>query len=110
VVVSNHGGRQLDGAVAGLDALPPIMRAVKGKMSVLVDGGVRRGVDAIKAVALGAEGVMLGRATLFGAVAAGEAGARRAIEILRDELYRSMQLAGLRSISEIGPDLIAPRV
>jgi (S)-mandelate dehydrogenase len=110
VVVSNHGGRQLDGAIAGLDALPTIVRAVKGKMSVLVDGGVRRGVDAIKAVALGAEGVMLGRATLFGAVAAGEAGARRAIEILRDELYRSMQLAGLRSISEIGPDLIAPRV
>lgn len=108
VVVSNHGGRQLDGAVAGLDALPPIVRAVKGKMSVLVDGGVRRGVDAIKAVALGAEGVMLGRATLFGAVAAGEAGARRAIEILRDELYRSMQLAGVRSIAEIGPDLIAP--
>jgi len=108
VVVSNHGGRQLDGAIAGLDALPTIVRAVKGRMSVLVDGGVRRGVDAIKAVALGAEGVMLGRATLFGAVAAGEAGARRAIEILRDELYRSMQLAGVRSISEIGPDLLAP--
>jgi (S)-mandelate dehydrogenase len=108
VVVSNHGGRQLDGAVAGLDALPPVVRAVKGKMSVLVDGGVRRGVDAIKAVALGAEGVMLGRATLFGAVAAGEAGARRAIEILRDELVRSMQLSGVRSIPEIGPDLLAP--
>ena len=108
VVVSNHGGRQLDGAAAGLDALPPVVRAVKGKMSVLVDGGVRRGVDAIKAVALGAEGVMLGRATLFGAVAAGEAGARRAIEILRDELVRSMQLSGVRSIPEIGPDLLAP--
>jgi (S)-mandelate dehydrogenase len=108
VVVSNHGGRQLDGAVAGLDALPPVVRAVKGKMSVLVDGGVRRGVDAIKAVALGAEGVMLGRATLFGAVTAGEAGARRAIEILRDELVRSMQLSGVRSIPEIGPDLLAP--
>ena len=110
VVVSNHGGRQLDGAIGGLDALPPVVRAVKGRMSVLVDGGVRRGVDAITAVALGAEGVMLGRATLFGAVAAGEAGARRAIEILRDELFRSMQLAGVRSISEIGPDLIAPRL
>ena len=108
VVVSNHGGRQLDGAVAGLDALPPVVRAVGGRMSVLVDGGVRRGVDAIKAVAAGAEGVMLGRATLFGAVAAGEAGARRAIEILRDELVRSMQLSGVRSISEIGPDLLAP--
>jgi len=107
VVVSNHGGRQLDGAVAGLDALPPIARAVKGRMSVLVDGGVRRGVDAIKAVALGAEGVMLGRATLYGACAAGEAGATRAIEILRDELVRSMQLSGVRSISEIGPELLS---
>ena len=107
VVVSNHGGRQLDGAVAGLDALPPIVRAVKGKMSVLVDGGVRRGVDAIKAVALGAEAVMLGRATLFGACAAGEAGATRALEILRDELVRSMQLSGVRSIAGIGPDLLA---
>ncbi len=108
VVVSNHGGRQLDGAIAALDALPPIVRAVKGRMSVLVDGGVRRGVDAIKAVALGAEAVMLGRATLFGACAAGEAGATRALEILRDELVRSMQLSGVRSIAEIGPDLLAP--
>jgi isopentenyl diphosphate isomerase/L-lactate dehydrogenase-like FMN-dependent dehydrogenase len=108
VVVSNHGGRQLDGAVAGLDAMPPIVRAVKGKMSVLVDGGVRRGVDAIKAVALGAEAVMLGRATLYGACAAGEAGAARAIDILRDELVRSMQLSGVRAIGEIGPELLAP--
>jgi len=67
VVVSNHGGRQLDGAVAALDALPPVVRAVKGRISVLVDGGVRRGVDVVKALALGAEGVMLGRATLYGA-------------------------------------------
>ena len=107
LVVSNHGGRQLDGAIASLDALPPIARAVKGRMSVLVDGGVRRGVDAIKAIALGAEAVMLGRATLYGACAAGEAGATRAIEILRDELVRSMQLSGVRSIPEIGPDLLA---
>jgi len=107
VVVSNHGGRQLDGAVAGLDALPPIVDAVKGRMSVLVDGGVRRGVDAIKAVALGAEAVMLGRATLYGACAGGEAGAARALDILRDELVRAMQLSGVRSISEIGPDLLA---
>jgi (S)-mandelate dehydrogenase len=107
VVVSNHGGRQLDGAVATLDALPPIVRAVKGRMSVLVDGGVRRGVDAVKAIALGAESVMLGRATLYGASAAGEAGAARAIEILRDELVRAMQLSGVRSVREIGPDLLA---
>jgi len=70
----HHGGRQLDGAVAALDALPPIVRAVKGRINVLVDGGVRRGVDVVKALALGAEGVMLGRATLYGACAA----ARRA--------------------------------
>jgi (S)-mandelate dehydrogenase len=69
---------------------------------------VRRGVDPIKAVALGAEAVMLGRATLYGASAAGEAGATRAIEILRDELVRSMQLSGVRSISEISADLLAP--
>ena len=107
VVVSNHGGRQLDGAVAALDALPPIVRAVKGRISVLVDGGVRRGVDVVKAVALGAEAVMLGRATLYGACAAGEAGAARALEILRDELVRAMQLSGVRSVGEIGADLIA---
>src|SRR6266571_194995 len=108
VVVSNHGGRQLDGALASLDALPPIARAVKGRLSVLVDGGVRRGVDVLKAVALGAEGVMLGRATLYGVCAAGEAGAARALEILRDELVRAMQLSGVRSVREIGPELLAP--
>jgi (S)-mandelate dehydrogenase len=107
VVVSNHGGRQLDGAVAALDALPPVIRAVKGRMSVLVDGGVRRGVDIVKALALGAEGVMLGRATLYGACAAGEAGAARALHILGDELVRAMQLSGVRSVGEIGPDLLA---
>jgi (S)-mandelate dehydrogenase len=109
VVVSNHGGRQLDGAVAALDALPPIVRAVKGRMNVLVDGGVRRGVDVVKALALGAEGVMLGRATLYGACAAGEAGAARALAILRDELVRAMQLSGVRSVGEIGADLLAPQ-
>jgi len=107
VVVSNHGGRQLDGAVAALDALPPVVRAVKGRISVLVDGGVRRGVDVVKALALGAEGVMLGRATLYGACAAGEAGAARALQILADELVRAMQLSGVRSVAEIGPDLLA---
>jgi (S)-mandelate dehydrogenase len=108
VVVSNHGGRQLDGASATLDALPAIARAAKGRMSVMVDGGVRRGVDVVKALALGAEAVMIGRATLFGACAAGEAGAARALEILRDELVRSMQLSGVRTAREIGPHLLAP--
>lgn len=107
VVVSNHGGRQLDGTVATLDALPAVVSAVAGRASVLVDGGVRRGVDVLKAIAMGAEGVLVGRATLYGGTAAGEAGALRALEILRDEFIRSMQLCGVRKVSEIGPHLLA---
>jgi L-lactate dehydrogenase (cytochrome)/(S)-mandelate dehydrogenase len=107
VVVSNHGGRQLDGAVATLDALPEISKSVGNKLTVLLDGGVRRGVDILKARALGAHGVLTGRATLFGCMAGGEAGARRALEILTTELERSMQLCGVRSPAEIGPELLA---
>ena len=101
VVVSNHGGRQLDGAVATFDALPAVVKAVNGRIPVLLDGGVRRGSDIVKALAMGAQGVMLGRATLFGAACAGEAGASRALSILKDELIRTMQLCGARSIDEI---------
>jgi (S)-mandelate dehydrogenase len=108
IVVSNHGGRQLDGGIATLDALPGVLEAVGGRASVLVDGGVRRGVDVLKALALGAEGVLVGRATLYGVCAGGEAGALRALEILRDEFMRSMQLCGARTVADIGPDLIAP--
>ena len=107
LVVSNHGGRQLDGAVATLDALPRVVQAVQGRIPVLLDGGVRRGSDVFKALALGASGVMVGRATLFGAVAAGEPGASRALAILQDELIRTMQLCGARSVAEITPDLLA---
>jgi (S)-mandelate dehydrogenase len=107
VVVSNHGGRQLDGAAASLHALPEISRTVGSKMTVLLDGGVRRGVDILKARALGAQAVLTGRATLFGAMAGGEAGARRALEILATELERSMRLCGVRSMEEIGPELLA---
>jgi (S)-mandelate dehydrogenase len=109
VVVSNHGGRQLDGAAPTLEALPNVARAVGSRMTVLLDGGVRRGVDILKARALGAHGVLTGRATLFGAMAGGEPGARRALEILASELERSLQLCGVRSVAEIGPDLLAPR-
>jgi (S)-mandelate dehydrogenase len=109
VVVSNHGGRQLDGAAATLDALPQITKTVGNKLAVLLDGGVRRGVDILKARALGAQAVLTGRATLFGAVAGGEPGARRALEILSTELVRAMQLCGARSIAEIGPDLLDGR-
>jgi len=107
IVVSNHGGRQLDGAVATLDALPEIAKRVGGKLTVLLDGGVRRGVDILKARALGAQGVLTGRATLFGAMAGGEAGALRALEILATELERAMRLCGVRSMAEIGPELLA---
>ena len=106
IVVSNHGGRQLDGAAATLEALPQVARTVGNRMMVLLDGGVRRGVDILKARALGAHGVLTGRATLFGAMAGGEAGALKALEILASELQRAMQLCGVRSVAEIGPDLI----
>jgi (S)-mandelate dehydrogenase len=107
IVVSNHGGRQLDGAAPTLDALPEIARAVGSKTTVLLDGGVRRGVDILKARALGAHGVLTGRATLFGAMAGGEEGAKHALEILRSELERSMKLCGVRSVADIGPDILA---
>ena len=106
VVVSNHGGRQLDGALPTLEALPAVADAVGRKMTVLLDGGVRRGVDILKARALGAQAVLTGRATLFGVIAGGEAGARRALEILASELERSMKLCGARSVAEISPDLV----
>ncbi len=107
VIVSNHGGRQLDGAIATLDALPAIAAAVGKRIAVLLDSGVRRGGDVLKARALGAQAVLVGRATLYGVSAAGEAGARRALEILADELVRTMQLCGVTGISRIGPELIA---
>jgi (S)-mandelate dehydrogenase len=106
IVVSNHGGRQLDGAAATLDALPQVANSVGKRITVLLDGGVRRGIDILKARALGAHGVLTGRATLFGCMAGGEAGARRALEILSSELERAMRLCGVRSIAEIGPDLL----
>lgn len=105
--VSNHGGRQLDGTLATLDTLPSIVAAVGSKVPVLLDGGVRRGVDMIKARALGAQAVCAGRPTLYGASAGGEPGALRALEILADELERNMKLCGTRTIAEIDRDLIA---
>ena len=108
VIVSNHGGRQLDGEVASFDALPGVVRAIGGRSAVLMDGGIRRGSDIFKALARGAQAVMIGRATYYGVCAAGEEGANRALEILSDELVRTMQLCGARSIAEIGPKLIFP--
>ena len=106
IVVSNHGGRQLDGAAPTLEALPAISSAVGKKLTVMLDGGVRRGVDILKARALGAQAVLTGRATLFGAMAGGEPGANRALEILSTELVRAMQLSGVRSPAEITADLL----
>jgi (S)-mandelate dehydrogenase len=107
VVVSNHGGRQLDGAASTLESLPEVSKAVGNKLTVLLVGGVRRGVDIRKARARGAQAVLTGRATLFGAMAGGEPGARRALEILSTELVRAMQLCGVRSAAEIGPHLLS---
>jgi (S)-mandelate dehydrogenase len=106
IVVSNHGGRQLDGAMPTIEALPAIAAAVGKRITVLVDGGVRRGVDVVKARALGAQAVQVGRATLFGVMAGGEAGATRALEILSGELVRAMQLCGTRNTMEITADLV----
>ncbi len=100
VVVSNHGGRSLDGAVASLDALPEVV-ASAGSMKVLVDGGFRRGTDIVKAMALGAHAVLLGRSALYGLAAGGEQGVLRALEMLRDETDRTMSMLGCQSISEV---------
>ena len=108
LVVSNHGGRQLDGAVATLHALPDVLRAVRGRIPVWVDGGVRRGQDVVKALALGAHGVLIGRAMVYGATAGGEAGAQRALAILQAELVRTMSLCGTPSLSDIGAELLMP--
>jgi (S)-mandelate dehydrogenase len=108
LVVSNHGGRQLDGARASLHALPEVVQAVKGQVPVWMDGGVRRGSDIAKALALGAHGVLLGRATLYGAIAQGEAGAQRALDILRDELQRTLQLCGAQRLSDLNADGLTP--
>jgi (S)-mandelate dehydrogenase len=107
VVLSNHGGRQLDSCISGLDALPDTVRAIGGKGSIIVDGGVRRGSDIAKAVALGAEAVILGRAPLYGLAAGGAPGVTRALDILKDELDRALALTGCRSVAELTPDLIA---
>jgi len=106
VVVSNHGGRQLDCTVAPLDALPEVVRAAGGKLAVLIDGGVRRGSHVMKARALGATAAMVGRATLYGVAAAGEQGARHALEILATEITRSMALLGRTVVRDLDPGII----
>jgi isopentenyl diphosphate isomerase/L-lactate dehydrogenase-like FMN-dependent dehydrogenase len=106
IVVSNHGGRALDCSIATIEALPAIRDAVGGRMTVFLDSGVRRGSDVVKAVALGANAVLAGRAPLYGLAAFGEAGVARAIELLRGETARTMAMLGARDIGEVKSALL----
>jgi isopentenyl diphosphate isomerase/L-lactate dehydrogenase-like FMN-dependent dehydrogenase len=106
ISVSNHGGRQLDGAIASLDALPDCVDAVGGKIPVLMDGGIRRGQDILKALALGARAVLVGRAPLWGLAAFGQPGVERVLWMLGEELKLAMGLAGVRNLAEIDRRLV----
>ena len=106
VMISNHGGRQLDGAPAPVDMVAPIRERVGDSLELIVDGGIRRGTDIVKALALGADACSIGRAYLYGLAAGGEAGVCHALGLLRDELLRDMALVGRRRIADLGPELI----
>jgi isopentenyl diphosphate isomerase/L-lactate dehydrogenase-like FMN-dependent dehydrogenase len=106
IFVSNHGGRQLDGAVSPIATLPAIAEAVGGRLAIMLDGGIRRGSDVVKALALGADMVFAGRPPLYGATVAGEAGALRALELLQSEVDRVMALIGCRDVAELGPQYL----
>jgi 4-hydroxymandelate oxidase len=108
IVVSNHGGRQLDGAPATLDALPEVVEAAGGKTEILIDGGVRSGPDVFKALALGARAVLIGRPYLWGLAVDGAAGVRTVLEILREDLILTMALAGKARVAEIDRSAVAP--
>ncbi|NWF61262.1 MAG: alpha-hydroxy-acid oxidizing protein [Fischerella sp.] len=106
IIVSNHGGRQLDGAIASVDALAEVVAAVDGRAEVIVDGGIRRGTDILKALALGAKAVLVGRPVLWGLAVGGEAGVAHVIEILRDELDLAMALSGCAKLENVDSSLI----
>jgi lactate 2-monooxygenase len=108
IVVSNHGGRQLDGAIASLDALPPVAEAVAGRVPLLLDSGVRGGADIFKAIALGAHAVLIGRPYAYALALAGEEGVRETIENLSADFELTLALAGCVSVAEIGPQSLAP--
>lgn len=107
VIVSNHGGRQLDTAVAAIDALPEVAQAVSGRATVLLDGGIRRGVSVLKALALGAHAVLIGRPNVWGLSVAGEQGAAHVLSLLRAELDEAMALAGCPTVASITRDRVA---
>ena len=109
IVVSNHGGRQLDGALATADALADCVAGVDGRAEVYVDGGIRRGQHVVKALAMGAQAVFVGRPVMWGLVVAGEQGVRGVMQGFRDEVERAMALCGVRTVDEIDASLLAPR-
>lgn len=106
VILSNHGGRQLDWTISGLDALPEARRRVGDRLTLIVDGGMRRGTDILKAIAVGADAVLLGRATLYGLAAAGRKGVERAIDILKSEIDRDLGLLGVATLEKLGPEFL----
>jgi 4-hydroxymandelate oxidase len=108
IVVSNHGGRQLDGVAATITVLPEVVEAVEGRIPVLMDGGVRRGTDVVKALALGAAAVLVARPVAWGLAVHGEQGVVDVLELLRAELRNAMILSGCRSVTEVSPALVAP--
>ncbi len=109
IIVSNHGGRQLDGVIPSIEALPEVVAAVAGRCEVYMDGGIRRGTDALKALALGARAVLVGRPVLWGLAVNGAEGVRHVLEILRKELEVSMTLAGCPDLTSITPELVRRR-
>jgi isopentenyl diphosphate isomerase/L-lactate dehydrogenase-like FMN-dependent dehydrogenase len=110
VVVSNHGGRQLDGVAATIDALPEVVDAVEGRLEVLVDGGIRRGSDVVKALALGARAVLAGRAPLWGLAVGGAEGARDVLRILQAEILNALQLVGCLSPADVTRGRVTRRI
>jgi isopentenyl diphosphate isomerase/L-lactate dehydrogenase-like FMN-dependent dehydrogenase len=109
IIVSNHGGRQLDGAPATLDALPAIADRVGGRATVLVDGGIRRGTDVVKALCLGADACLIGRPALYGLAVGGESGVAHVLGILREEIDRTLALMGCSDVADLGRDWLIPR-
>jgi L-lactate dehydrogenase (cytochrome)/(S)-mandelate dehydrogenase len=110
IIVSNHGGRQLDGAIASINALPDVIGKVGGQIPVLMDGGVRRGSDVVKALSLGATACLIGRPQLWGVATAGQAGVERILDIYSREIDMAMGLCGASDISKLTPDLILKKV
>ena len=108
IVVSNHGGRQVDGSISTLEALPPIVKAVDGRIPILLDSGIRGGADAFKAIALGATAVLIGRPYVYALAVGGEAGVRELLANFNADFDLTMGLAGCRSVAEIGPETVVP--